>query len=103
MFKRNFRKITWLTADDPLEDRTTFQYGEPDIARLHQALCGLAEFADRTDAASVSNVLVHHTNKGDIFMGDVDYIDENGRHVAYTLNCVIGATHRDLQIGREEE
>ena len=104
MLKRNNKKkVTWFKADEPLGDRTKFQYGEPDIARLHQAMCGLAEFADRTDAANVSNVRVHRTNKGDIFMGDVDYIDENGRHVAYTLNCVIGATHRDLQIGREEE
>lgn len=96
--------ITWFTADAPLvKDRTSFQYEEQDMVRLHRSLCGLAAFADRTDNAAISNVRINRTGKGDIFMGDVDYYDENGRHIVYTLNCVIGATHRSLMYGKEDQ
>ena len=103
LFNRTRKKVTWFTADAPQEDRTKFQYEESDIARLHHALCGLAEFADRTDRANLNNVRIGHTSKGDIFMGDVDYVNEDGKHIAYTLNCVIGATHRSLELGKEGE
>ena len=88
---KRYHTVEFITVDEPRKKPAASK--EADQARLHSAMCHLAMFTEHSDRANVTDVRRLKTPKGDIFRADVDYINEEGRRVRYTLNCVIGATN----------
>ena len=85
------KKVQFIKVDEPRKKPSASL--EADQARLHSAMCHRAMFTEHSDRANVTDVRRLKTPKGDIFRADVDYVNENGTRVRYTLNCVIGATN----------
>lgn len=88
---KRYHTVEFITVDEPRKKPAASK--EADQARLHAAMAALAMFAEHSDKANITDVRTMKSSKGDIFRADVDYINEEGRRVRYTLNCVIGATN----------
>lgn len=83
------RKVDFIVADD---DREINPSKEGRYATLHSALCQLAQFAENDYAANVVNIETIRTKNGNIYRGEVDYVDEHGKRVHYLLNVGFTAT-----------